>query len=81
MKPVPYQQYEKIVFTNKVWLLYPQQGEPLTYEKIRIIVSVGLFFVLELSNNGYSKRFVIFSDQITNEVYRYLKINEKYVQN
>lgn len=53
------------------------QGNKISYEKHRVILDVGLFFLLEVRKDGFRKVFVIFFDQLTADEYRLLKFIEQ----
>lgn len=49
------------------------QGKKTSYETHRVILDVGLFFLLEVRGEGFRKLLVIFFDQLTADDYRLLK--------
>ncbi|WP_420795301.1 protein YgfX [Legionella brunensis] len=80
--PIPYAKYLKLTYHNKEWQLYERNAStPLHYEKVRIVINTGLFFLLELRKANKRKVFVIFADQISNSTFRDLKIHENFDQN
>lgn len=90
--PIPYPQYQKLEY-NKGWVLVNQlnpnkqanKSQQETYAKARVVIDVGLFFLLELQNKPMEKEkylkskklMVIFLDQIDQHSYRLLKIINK----
>ncbi|WP_420844634.1 protein YgfX [Legionella cardiaca] len=79
--PVPYTNYLQLSHNNQKWFLHTNNTTIMSYDRIRIIINAGLFFLLELENITSRKMLVIFTDQVSADTYRHLKIKEKYVQN
>lgn len=72
--PIPYPGYLMISYRLKSWILYERSGKQRVYEKARIVIETGLFFLLEL-RQGWKKRYiVVFFDQIKGDSYRELNI-------
>ena len=67
--------YEKICYHPGYWLLYEYCGNHIKYERVVISFDGGLFIILKLSGISPLKNLVIFSDQITEDQYRMLKIS------
>lgn len=66
-----------LVYSNSNWQLHDVYGRQNTYTKMRVVVSTGLFFLVEFANEKQRKIIVIFSDQISKNDFRLLKIKEK----
>lgn len=69
--------FKKLIFQSGKWLLLDKHGQDFIYEKHRVILEAGIFFLLELSNDDEQKTIVIFFDQIAADDYRSLKLIEK----
>lgn len=74
--PVPHSHYLMLIYNGKDWLLHDRKERQTSYRKLRIVIDTGLFFLLELQNENQRKMIVIFSDQVTKNDYRLLKITE-----
>lgn len=75
--PRPYPHYSMLSYTKSGWLLHENNKEPKSYEKARIVIEAGLFFLLELTEDNQRKYLVVFFDQINVESYRLLNIMQK----
>lgn len=76
-KPLPYKDLYQLFFLKDEWRLISQSGQVLNYQKHRIILNFGLFFLLELKHETKRKVLVIFSDQLSEDHYRLLHLIEK----
>lgn len=63
-----------LAYINGIWLLHDGYGRQKTYTKMRVVICTGLFFLVEFSHEKQRKMVVIFSDQISNNDCRLLKI-------
>ncbi|STX42279.1 Uncharacterised protein [Legionella donaldsonii] len=63
-----------LVYTNNNWQLHDVHGQQRTYAKMRVVMSAGLFFLVEFSHEKQRKLVVIFSDQISKNDFRLLNI-------
>jgi hypothetical protein len=64
-----------LIYTNGHWLLHDEHAQQKVYAKIRLVISTGLFFLVEFSGEKQWKRsIVIFVDQINENDHRLLKI-------
>ena len=77
IKPIPHPKYKLISQDKRGWLLHSINGKEMIFNKVRIIIDTGLFFLLELSTEEKSQILVIFLDQISEDNYRLLNINTK----
>ncbi|WP_419418709.1 protein YgfX [Legionella sp. D16C41] len=75
--PIPYSYVIKLFFSNNEWFLNNQFSDEIRYQKHKIILDCGLFFLLKLISYEKNKVLIIFSDQLTNNDYRALKLIEK----
>ncbi len=75
--PIPHPDYLTLIYKTNEWILYDKRNQSVSYNKMRIIIDTGFFFLLELKNERSHKILVIFSDQLTTSVYRLLNIIEK----
>ncbi|WP_058504666.1 hypothetical protein [Legionella nautarum] len=55
-------------------MLLDKYQQILNYDKARVVIDTGLFFLLELSGGSKKKLVVIFLDQIDPHSYRLLNI-------
>ena len=76
-KPIPHPKYKMISQDKSGWLLHGINGQEMIFDKVRIIIDTGLFFLLELSTEEKSQLLVVFSDQLTKDNYRLLNIYTK----
>ena len=74
--PNPYPNYLALTYKDDAWLLATSK-KLLIYEKGRVLIDTGLFFILELRSANRRKLIVIFVDQLNINNYRSLKIIEK----
>lgn len=74
--PLPYPNYVMLTYHER-WVLHGKDHQERIYEKGRVVVSIGLFFLFELSGKNKKKLIVIFRDQIEEHSYRLLGIIEK----
>lgn len=63
-----------LVHTNSNWQLHDVHGQQKTYTKMRVVMSAGLFFLVEFSHEKQRKLVVIFSDQISKKDFRLLNV-------
>ncbi|STX51722.1 Uncharacterised protein [Legionella busanensis] len=75
--PIPYKHFKKLIFLKDEWILAGNSGLELKYEKMRIILDCGLFFLMELRSNATRKVIVIFADQLSHDKKRLLRLIEK----
>ncbi|MFV0819591.1 protein YgfX [Legionella micdadei] len=59
------------------WVLLDKFHQEQAYEKGRVVINTGLFFLFELIDKRKKKLIVIFRDQIDEHSYRLLAIIEK----
>lgn len=69
--------FKKLDLQSGKWFLYDKNDAQFIYERHRIIIEVGIFFLLELSNSDEKTTKVVFFDQLYAEDYRTLKLLEK----
>jgi hypothetical protein len=72
--PTPYRQLD---YFMKEWQLEDKDGNIAKFEKQRILLSAGFFFLLELKEKKCKKILIVFRDQIQKEDLRVLKLIEK----
>jgi hypothetical protein len=75
--PKPYPDYMMLSYSNLGWLIHDKCNHQIPFEKVRVVVDAGLFFLLELSQESSRRYLVLFFDQLSNESYRFLHIKEK----
>jgi hypothetical protein len=79
-KPTPYPHYSKLVYQHKKWFLYEAKDNySQCFEGLRLVLNIGLFFMLELKSEGKTQILLIFHDQIPPDMYRNLRIHEKFL--
>ncbi|KTC93722.1 MULTISPECIES: protein YgfX [Legionella] len=71
--PIPHPNYLMLSYKEQ-WLLLDKNQQTLSYDKARVVIDTGLFFLLELSGGARKKLIVIFLDQIDEHNYRLLNI-------
>lgn len=69
--------FTQLDFQSGKWFLYDKNGWQFTYERHRVILEAGIFFLLELSNSEEKTTKTVFFDQFPAEDYRALKLLEK----
>lgn len=74
-KPMP--AYEKLVYHSKHWVLHNTCGKQLNYEQAQIVFSCGLLILLRLQGTNCSKLLILFTDQLTEQQFRFLTIMKK----
>ncbi|MGQ3887795.1 hypothetical protein ACQUW5_02030 [Legionella sp. CNM-1927-20] len=77
VNPFPYKHFKKLIFLKDEWILTNGFDMELRYQKMRIILDCGFFFLLELSGERECKVVVIFADQLSRDQHRILKLIEK----
>ena len=75
--PIPNPHYSMLSYKSQKWFLHDIDDQPIPFERARVVINTGLFFLLELSISSKRKFIVIFSDQIANDDCRLLNIIEK----
>lgn len=75
--PRPTGNYTHLHYKNSQWVLTNAQQEELIFTKHRILLEIGLFFLLQLSAEKKNKVLVVFFDQLSTAQYKHLKILEK----
>jgi hypothetical protein len=77
LNPFPYSDLIQFAFIKDEWILSYSVKPQLNYQKHRIVLDCGLFFLLEFSNETKRKIMVIFFDQLSPDDYRALCLIEK----
>lgn len=72
-QPLPQPNYLMLSYKGQ-WMLLDKDQQTLSYDKARVVIDTGLFFLLELSGGSRKKLIVIFLDQIEPHSYRLLNI-------
>lgn len=77
--PPCYFSCRQIRFQTKKWFLKDNRPalQETGYEKIRILLEAGLFFLIEFSAPSSKTLRLVFFDQLTREEYRRIKLLEK----
>lgn len=79
VKPSTILNVKQLAFFNHEWTVYYHNDSPQSYEKHRIILEAGIFFLLEFSSESQRKTVVIFFDQLSPDDYRLLRLKERFV--
>ncbi len=69
--------FKQLDFQSGKWFLYDKNGSQHTYEKHRVVIEAGIFFLLELSTSAEKITKTVFFDQLSADDYRTLKLLEK----
>lgn len=69
--------FKQLDFQSGKWFLYDKNGTQCIYERHRIVIEAGIFFLLELSNADEKITKTVFFDQLSATDYRTLKLLEK----
>lgn len=69
--------FKQLELQSGKWFLYDKNGVQSIYERHRVIIEAGIFFLLELSNSDVKTTKIVFFDQLVSEDYRTLKLIEK----
>lgn len=72
----PISNYRQLTYHLGHWLLQDRHGNEVSYEKASIQFQGGFYFILKLTGKNNSKKLTVFREQITEEQYRYLKLDE-----
>lgn len=75
--PSPHPHYLGLHYRQDHWILEDKQGRELPFEKIKVLLNAGLFYLLELKMEKKRKVLVIFSDQLSKQEFRILRVIEK----
>ncbi len=75
--PKPQPEFSMLSFNGAGWSLNGSDQQELIYEKAEIILDVGLFFLLALTEGKKRRYLVIFFDQIDKDFFRFLNIMQK----
>ncbi|MBA2656881.1 MAG: hypothetical protein H0U70_07825 [Tatlockia sp.] len=75
--PIPYHEYSMLRYSKKGWILERHDAAKLYFEKTEMVIDTGLFFLLRLIQVKKVKYLVVFSDQLNEENYRLLNIQQK----
>ncbi|WP_131783060.1 hypothetical protein [Legionella gresilensis] len=75
--PIPYKHFKKLIFLKDEWILISNSDLEIKYEKMRIILDCGIFFLMELRSNVTRKVMVIFADQLSHDKRRLLRLIDK----
>jgi hypothetical protein len=75
--PRPYPDYVMLTYNKTGWVLLVKNNQEIFYERARIVIDAGLFFLLELSEGKKRNYLVIFFDQLNDDSYRLLNITQK----
>ena len=68
---------KNLAYITDHWIVETRNNQQLYFDKHKILLEMGLFFLLKLTNETHSKILVIFFDQIDEMTYQSLKIIEK----
>lgn len=77
--PRPYQRFQQLDYVSSQWILTSKAGDRQQFDRHRVLLDVGIFFLLYLSSAENAQVLVIFFDQISAEDYRSLRILEKII--
>ncbi|VEG89979.1 hypothetical protein [Legionella spiritensis] len=66
-----------LIYKKTGWQLINEQDVADNFNHYRIIIDAGLFLLVEFSTARKRRVFIIFSDQISSDEHRFLKIIEK----
>lgn len=77
LNPFPDPRFREIVYKAKKWILYETNGHMQHFEKHRVILDMGICFLLEFTQQRQRKTMVVFFDQLQQDDYRQLKLIEK----
>src|SRR5688572_7807715 len=69
--------YQQLIYRSNQWLLIHDDNTIQKFDNHKILLELGLFFVLELTTEGDRKIIFVFFDQISSENYKALRILEK----
>ncbi|WP_375232620.1 protein YgfX [Legionella jordanis] len=81
LQPIPYPNYQLLFYDQKKWWVQNNKGQINDFEELRVLMTTGLFHVISLTKPKHTTRFIIFSDQISPDMYRLLRIQEKFLGN
>lgn len=69
---------KQLSFFDDKWTVYDDNNRSQCYERHRIMLEVGIFFLLELSSESQRKTVVVFFDQLSSDDYRLLCLMERF---
>lgn len=78
--PTPQPQLANLYFIRDHWLLETINTEPIIYQKHKVLIQTGVFFLLYLYGER-NKIIVVFYDQLTPTMFRSLKVIERVHRN
>ncbi|MDI9819454.1 hypothetical protein QM427_09840 [Tatlockia sp. PL877] len=67
--------FSKLAYSNGIWILYDYNGKKSFYNESHIAFDAGIFCLLELKNEKKRQIIIVFSDQITDNLYRHIKLS------
>ena len=76
-QPFPTSTYTHLDYFMNEWSLTHKNGQQFFYDRHRIMLDAGFFFLLELTEENHKKILVVFFDQLKKDDYRILKLVEK----
>ena len=77
LNPFPAPRFREIAYNAKQWILYEKNGAAHYFEKHRVVLDMGICFLLEFTQEKQRKTMVVFFDQLQPGDYRQLKLIEK----
>lgn len=69
--------WKRLVYQNGQWFLHRQSSTEGPFDKHRILLEAGIFFLLQLSDDKKRTLLVVFFDQLDADDYRSLRLLEK----
>lgn len=78
IKPSAVLKLKQLSFFDDKWTVYEHNHHSQSYEKHRIMLELGIFFLIEFSSESQRKTVVIFFDQLSAEDYRLLHLIERF---
>lgn len=76
-RATPYRRFVLLEYMGTAWQLHHRSGKRERFLEGRIVMSFGYFFLLKLQNGMQIKIFVVFVDQLSEQFYRFLRLNQQ----
>jgi len=70
--------FQSLSFEALQWTLVDKKGVSHHFQKMSVLLDMGICFLLALSNGQKRKIWLVFYDQLSSEGYRHLRLMEKF---
>src|SRR5690242_3100008 len=70
----PYLSLSQISLQAKKWILLEKNGDETSFENMRVLMEVGVFFLIEFAGPNAKTLRLVFFDQLSQDDYRMIKL-------